>query len=245
MFPGVLVDDGGAADYVPKADIKIRRIKEIYRAVKNGLPWKLPVNLVKYLVGYDVGRINIRRTTSLSACMSPYRLFTGTKVNYKKSLSLGFGDYCKVFDGSDNTSRSRALPCITLHPCNNSTGSWQFLNITTGLMIRRSHWRRMATTQAVVDQLNAMQSAPIQEELPGVEPGIAEGTTAQEIPVEQTQRQTNPEEPITAQIEEPVAAQLEETIETQYDELVEPQPGEPLEMATAPVRRSARIASGI
>jgi hypothetical protein len=58
-------------------------------------------------------------------------------------------------------------------------------------------------------------------------------------------RQTNPEEPITAQIEEPVAAQLEETIETQYDELVEPQPGEPLEMATAPVRRSARIASGI
>jgi hypothetical protein len=72
MFPGVLVDDGGAADYVPKADIKIRRIKEIYHPVKNGLPWKLPVNLVKYLVGYAVGRITIRRTTSLSTCMSPY-----------------------------------------------------------------------------------------------------------------------------------------------------------------------------
>jgi hypothetical protein len=244
MFPGVLVDDGGAADYVPKADIKIRRIKEIYRAIKNGLPWKLPINLVKYLVGYAVGRINLRRTTSLSTCMSPYRLFTGTKVNYKKSLSLGFGDYCEVFDWSDNTSRSRTLPCIALHPCNNSTGSWQFLNITTGVMIRRSHWRRMVTTQAVIDQLNAMQSAPIQEELPGVEPGVAEGTTAQEIPVvqnEQTQGQTNPEEPIAAQTEEPVAAQLEETIETQYDEPVELQPEESLEMATAPVRRSARI----
>jgi len=33
MFPGVLFDDGGSADYVPNADIKIRWIQEIYRAV--------------------------------------------------------------------------------------------------------------------------------------------------------------------------------------------------------------------
>jgi hypothetical protein len=113
------------------------------------------------------------------------------------------------------------------------------------MMIRRSHWRRIVTTQAVIDQLNAMQAAPIQEELPGVEPGIAEGITAQELPFEQVQGQTNPEEPLTGQTEEPIAAQLEETIGTQNDEPVEPQPEEPLEMATAPVRRSARIASGI
>ena len=161
LFPGALIDDSGAADNVPKADVKIRRLKEIYRVVKNGLPWNLPISLVKYLVGYAVGRMNIRRTTTLSTNMSPYRLFTGTKINYKKSLSLGFGDYCEVFDGSDNASRSRTLPCIALHPCNISTGSWQFLNITTGMMIRRSHWRRMVMTQAVVDQLNAMRSAPI------------------------------------------------------------------------------------
>jgi hypothetical protein len=55
LFPGVLIDDSGAADNVPKVDVKIRRLKEIYRAVKNGLPWNLPVSLVKYLVGYAVG----------------------------------------------------------------------------------------------------------------------------------------------------------------------------------------------
>jgi hypothetical protein len=233
MFPGVLVDDGGAADYVPKADIKIRRIKEIYRAVKNGLPWKLPVNLVKYLVSYVVGRINIRRTTLLSTNMSPYRLFTGTKINYKKSLSLGFGDYCKVFNGIDNTSR-RTLPCIALHPCNNLTGSWQFLNITSGMMIRRSNWRRMVMTQAVMDQMNAMQSAPIQEELPGVEPGMAEKTTTQQVPIvqdDQIKEQSIPEEPIEVQSEDP----------ENLDSLL----SEPVGIATAPVRRSARIAGGI
>jgi hypothetical protein len=50
LFPGALIDDSGAADNVPKADVKIRRLKEIYRVVKNGLPWNLSISLVKYLL---------------------------------------------------------------------------------------------------------------------------------------------------------------------------------------------------
>jgi hypothetical protein len=46
-FPGVAIDVGGANDYVAKVDAKIRRIKETYRNVKLGLPWKLPKVLVK------------------------------------------------------------------------------------------------------------------------------------------------------------------------------------------------------
>jgi hypothetical protein len=158
LFPGVLIDDGGASDYVPKVDSKIKRIKELHRAVKNGLPWKLPTSTVKHLVCYAVGRINLRRTTAMSSNMSPYRMFTGTRVNYKKSLALAFGDYAEVFDGSDNTSRSRSLPCIALHPCNNSTGSWEFVNLQTGNKIRRSNWRRMITSQAIIDRMNQMTS---------------------------------------------------------------------------------------
>jgi hypothetical protein len=37
---GVEVDVGGASDYVPEVDAKIRRIKETYMCVKHGLPWK-------------------------------------------------------------------------------------------------------------------------------------------------------------------------------------------------------------
>jgi hypothetical protein len=50
MFPAVLIDDSRAADHVPKIDIRIRQLKDIYRAVKNSLPWNLPISLVKYLV---------------------------------------------------------------------------------------------------------------------------------------------------------------------------------------------------
>jgi hypothetical protein len=72
LFLGILVDDGGASDYVPKVDSKIKRIKELYQAVKNGLPWKLPTALVKHLVCYAVGQINLRRTSLLASSLSPY-----------------------------------------------------------------------------------------------------------------------------------------------------------------------------
>jgi len=38
-FPRVEVDVGGARDYVPKVDAKIRHLKMVYRAVKSGLQW--------------------------------------------------------------------------------------------------------------------------------------------------------------------------------------------------------------
>jgi len=97
--------------------------------------------------------------------MSPYRLFTGCRINYKKSLALGFGDYCGVYNGTDNTSRSHSFPFIALHPCNNSTGSWQFLNITSGVMIKRSNWRWMVRTQAIIDKINGMLTVIPQEEV--------------------------------------------------------------------------------
>jgi hypothetical protein len=136
LFPGVLIDDRGASDYVPKVDSKIKRVKELYRAVKNRLRWKLPVALVKHLLCYTVGRLNLRRTTSSASNLSPYRLYTGTWINYKNSLQLAFGDYAEVFDGSDNTSRSRTIPCTALHLCNNATGSWEFLNLLSENRVR-------------------------------------------------------------------------------------------------------------
>jgi hypothetical protein len=42
QFPGVVIVPCGAGDFVSKIDIHIRRLKEMYHAVKAGLPWTLP-----------------------------------------------------------------------------------------------------------------------------------------------------------------------------------------------------------
>lgn len=87
--------------------------------------------MVKDLVSYAVARLNICRTTALNQNVCPQVLFTGIKVNYEKELGLEFGTYVKVYDGTDNTSKTHSIPCIALYPCSNSTGSWEFMNLKT------------------------------------------------------------------------------------------------------------------
>jgi hypothetical protein len=154
QFPGTEIDVGGARDFVAKVDAKIRRLKDTYRCVKAGLPWTLAFSHVKHLVAYAVSRINLYSTTSLAGVLSPRVLFTGIKPNYKKELSLAFGDYVEVHNGTTNTSRERSLPCIALYPLGNSTGSWLFWNLANRSYLRRSHWVKMVTTSLISSGLN-------------------------------------------------------------------------------------------
>jgi len=95
-FENVVIDTGGANDYVPKVDIQIRRVKEIVRGVRATLPWKLPPVLLRDLVAFAVSRINIRRSSAVNSNVCARVRFTGIKPDYRKKLSLGFGDYCEV-----------------------------------------------------------------------------------------------------------------------------------------------------
>jgi len=90
----------------------------------------------------------------LSENVCPKVLFTGVKENYKKELELAFSDYCKVYNGTDNTSASRSIPCIALYPANNSTGSWEFMNLTTKTRVKHSNWKPMATTEIIINVMN-------------------------------------------------------------------------------------------
>jgi hypothetical protein len=121
-FENIVIDTGGAGDYVPKVDIEICRIKEMVRGIKATLPWKLPPILLKDLVAFAVSRINIKWSTAASHNICARIQVTGIKPDYRKRLSLGFGDYCKVYDGMDNMTQSRTVPCISLYPCCNYTG---------------------------------------------------------------------------------------------------------------------------
>jgi hypothetical protein len=84
----------------------------------------------------------------------PKVLFTGLKPNYRKELSLAFGDYVEVHTGTDNTSRERSVPCIALYPVGNATGTWQFWNLRTKRYIRHSTWVRMQSSTLITDIIN-------------------------------------------------------------------------------------------
>lgn len=219
-FPGVIIiDTGGARDNVAKVDIKIRRIKELCRSVQASLPWTVPKTMVKDLVSYAVKRLNIRRTTAINVNVCPKVLFTGIKVNFAKELDLEFGTYAEVYDGTDNTSRSRSIPCIALYPCSNSTGSWEFMSLKTKSRIRRSHWIKLKTSELVVAAMNrfdekaelpeVLEQAPevqdlqdqeAESEQPVMDQPEVESETVQNEPKiqEEAEVQTEPEPPVAS-----------------------------------------------
>jgi hypothetical protein len=169
-FPEVAIHVAGAGDYLAKADAKKSRIKEMYRNVKLGLPWKLPKVLVKNLIAYVVSRLNICRTTALSENICPRVLFTGAPVDSRKELQVAFGDYIEAYEGTDNTSRARSAACIALYPAGNLCGSWIIWKIETRTRVRRTNMRKMVTSDLIIQAMNATAAeSMISEEIP--EPG--------------------------------------------------------------------------
>jgi hypothetical protein len=185
-FPGVEIDIGGSGDYVAKVDAKIRRIKETYRKVKHGLPWKLPKVLVRDLVGYAVSRLNIRRTQALSDNVCPRVLFTGVPVPYKE-LAVAFGDYVEAYEGTTNTSGARSAACIALCPAGNASGSWALWKIGTRVRVRRTNFKKLVTTELVINMMNALAE---ENESEAVHPLVSDIITQQ--PAAETDPGENP-----------------------------------------------------
>jgi hypothetical protein len=215
----VVIDVSGAGDFVPKVDIQIRRIKEVYRSVKAGLPWKLPPMIIKDLVAYAVSRINICRTTAIGQNVCPRVLFTGLRVDYRKELSLAFGNYCEVFNGTDNTSRQRSVRCIALYPCCNTTGSWVFFSLNSQKHVRRTIWKKMVTTEDIIKQMNALVDGAVAENLETIQQVLGEQLTPDLVngPNEELSADPEAEEPRETPSEEPVH---EEPTETPSDDPV-------------------------
>ncbi len=75
-FAGAVIYMDRAVDYVAQVDVKLQRIKEMYRSMKR-LALQLPVSKVKDLVAYVVSCMNIHRTNLPAENACPRVLFTG------------------------------------------------------------------------------------------------------------------------------------------------------------------------
>jgi hypothetical protein len=145
-FPGVEIDVGG---WGLRSEGRCQ--DSTYQG--NGLSWSLPKCLVAELVVYVVSRLNIRRTSALSENVCPRVLFSGVPINYKKELSIAFGDYVEAYEGTDNTSRARSAACIALYPANNAAGSWVLWKIDTRSKVHRTNFEKLVTTDLVKETI--------------------------------------------------------------------------------------------
>ncbi|KAA8498721.1 Copia protein [Porphyridium purpureum] len=169
---GILPELTGAGEAVQAAERGIRLVKERARAVISGLPFVLPRLLVPALVEYCVQRINGLQSSVSSGALSgrsPKEEMTGRVLDAKRDLALGFGDYVQVHAAHvDNSMAERTVGCIALHPTENLSGAWNFLNLNTVAMTVRQSWTSLPTPDFVLDRLNELAATRGQVEV-GIE----------------------------------------------------------------------------
>ena len=178
----VVLNRAGSGSHVPIIERKIQEVKERCRAIINTLPYRLPLKLLPYLVKFAVTRINWIPHRVGVANISPSEAFFGRKLNYKRDLRVGFGEYCEVFDpSSDNTMRPRTQAAISLGPTGNLSGSVRFFRLETGKEIVRDQFTVMMMTDLVITTMNRMaDNAAAAVVNPTIEP-INGGFTAEDI----------------------------------------------------------------
>ena len=127
---------------------------------------------------------------------------------------MGFGDYCEVYDGTDNTTRSRSLPCVALYPCCNLTGSWFFYSLMTKTRIRRMQWKKMITSKEFSENMNALDPDAVALEPVGE---IGQHIPSQELQAEEVTGDSEEvgEKPASQPLGDPVFS--EETVDEEVE----------------------------
>jgi hypothetical protein len=91
----------------------------------------------------------------------------GLPVDFKKELSLAFGDYVESYKGTDNMSRACSSACIALYPMANSTGAWVLWKVESKMRVRRTNYTKLVTSQTLIDAINQIAlSEERQETMP-------------------------------------------------------------------------------
>ena len=98
--------------------------------------------------------------------MPPWVKMTGCRPKFKKEYTLGFGDFCEVFDPKVNSrdpQRAKSESCIALCPTGNANGSWKFFNLATKRRVIRTNWKKVVTSEMVINVMNRLDINPSME----------------------------------------------------------------------------------
>ena len=156
----IALDTTTTNTHVGEVERSIRTIKERVRTTVHGMPFtRLPRLIVKELVKQAEDLCNLFPSGSgPTAEHSPAALIQGTSKPDFNSYSIEFGAYVQVYDGTNNTLKSRTFGAITLHRTGNADNSFAFMSLVTGERITRApgFWTELPITDAAIARVHAI-----------------------------------------------------------------------------------------
>ena len=100
-------------EHVPDIERRIRVVKETSCATRHGLPLqRIPQLMVIHMVILVVKMLSYFSSKGgVSIHMSPKKIMSGKTLDYKKHLSLSFGNYCQVHE-EETLCNSQIAPLV-------------------------------------------------------------------------------------------------------------------------------------
>lgn len=151
---GVTVIPAGPGEHVPVVERMIQTVKGRVRAHENTLPYVMPKHIIIGCVLAMVRNINLQPNIQSLDGVSPLEQYTGIKLDAKRDLRCGCGDYVQArVPVTDNTMKSRTDGCITLYPSGNTTGSVVMLKLSTMQTVVRDQFQVLPMPDEVINFL--------------------------------------------------------------------------------------------
>ena len=126
---------------MPEIERMIRTVKERVRAILTTLPFKIiPSVIIIHSVIFSVMWINFFPPVGgISEMLSPQAIITGLTPDFFKHCKAPFGSYAQVHaepEPKNDVMTSRTVGGICLGPLGNIQGTYKFLSVLTGQVIK-------------------------------------------------------------------------------------------------------------
>ena len=129
----------GAGNHAGRVEERVRRIKDNVRALQAGLQFRMGQPMLVWATYYLTYVLNLMlKREGDGVC--PRQILTGIKPDFKRSLPVGFGDFCQVLErDTNNTLKARTVTALALLPTGN--GPVKFASLSTGKSLTREQFK--------------------------------------------------------------------------------------------------------
>jgi hypothetical protein len=155
---GVALDLTGRDEHVGDIERYVRTMKERMRATYNTLPFThMPPRLVIEMAKQAVFWLHsFPRVDGVSDHMSPREIMTGQRLNYARHCRFEFGEYVQTHEQHDSSMTPRTIGALALWPTGNAQGTWYFMSLSTGRVLKRNHATQLPMPHEVIDAVHRM-----------------------------------------------------------------------------------------
>jgi hypothetical protein len=128
------------------------------RATYNTLPFThMPPRLVIEMTKQAVFWLHsFPRIDGVSDHMSPREIMTGQRLDYARHCRFEYGEYVQTHEQHDSSMTPRTIGALALWPTGNVQGTWYFMSLSTGRVLKQNHATQLPMPHEVIDTVHRM-----------------------------------------------------------------------------------------